>query len=166
MTARLFTTWFPARFQAHCWDLLLRKRFLSKCQCSLTTHLVMLWWRWTTRFVLFSRCRHSLHSPSMDQEGISTFKSYYSRNPLYKAIAAIGGDSSVVSGQSQLKTSWKGFTILDASKNIHDSWEYQQNTNVRRSLEGLPKWHSGKEFACQYRRRRRLWFDPWVRKIP
>ena len=123
MTARLFTTWFPARFQAHCWDLLLRKRFLSKCQCSLTTHLVMLWWRWTTRFVLFSRCRHSLHSPSMDQEGISTFKSYYSRNPLYKAIAAIGGDSSVVSGQSQLKTSWKGFTILGTIKNIHESWE-------------------------------------------
>ena len=26
---------------------------------------------------------------------------------------------------------------------------------------GSPRWHGGKEFACQYRR-----FDPWVRKIP
>ena len=25
---------------------------------------------------------------------------------------------------------------------------------------------SGKESAYQYRRRRRLWFDPWVGKIP
>ena len=31
---------------------------------------------------------------------------------------------------------------------------------------GLPRWHSGKESACQCRRRRRLGFDPWVRKIP
>ena len=28
---------------------------------------------------------------------------------------------------------------------------------------GLPRWLSGKEFACQCRRNR---FDPWVRKIP
>jgi len=28
---------------------------------------------------------------------------------------------------------------------------------------GLPRWHSGKESACQCRRHR---LDPWVRKIP
>ena len=28
---------------------------------------------------------------------------------------------------------------------------------------GLPRWCSGKEFTCQYRRHR---YDPWVRKIP
>ena len=30
----------------------------------------------------------------------------------------------------------------------------------------LPRWHSGKESACQYRRHKRRRFNPWVRKIP
>ena len=29
---------------------------------------------------------------------------------------------------------------------------------------GLPRWLSGKESACKYRRNRRHRFDPWVRK--
>ena len=31
---------------------------------------------------------------------------------------------------------------------------------------GAPWWLSAKESTCQCRRCRRLWFDPWVRKIP
>ena len=30
----------------------------------------------------------------------------------------------------------------------------------------LPRWHSGKESACQCKRFKRRGFDPWVRKIP
>ena len=32
--------------------------------------------------------------------------------------------------------------------------------------EGLPRWRSGKESACQCRRPKKCRFDPWVRKIP
>ena len=31
---------------------------------------------------------------------------------------------------------------------------------------GLPRWLSGKELACQFRRCKRCGFDPWVGKIP
>ena len=33
-------------------------------------------------------------------------------------------------------------------------------------LKGFPGDSSGKEFTCQCRKRRRLGFNPWVRKIP
>ena len=31
---------------------------------------------------------------------------------------------------------------------------------------GISRWFNSKESTCQYRRRRRHWLDPWVRKIP
>ena len=42
-----------------------------------------------------------------------------------------------------------------------------QHLNVTNEIfQGLPMWLSGKESACQYKRHRRLGFDPWVWKTP
>ena len=46
-------------------------------------------------------------------------------------------------------------------------WETHISTiDTRYKIDGLPRWLSGKESACQYRSHRRCRFDPWARKIP
>ena len=72
----------------------------------------------------------------MDQGVISTLNSYY-LNTFCKTIAIQDSDSSDGSGQSQLKTFWKGFTILDTIKNICDSWKEVNISKLTRAWKKL-----------------------------
>ena len=85
----------------------------------------------------------------------------FSPHPAETVGAWGGGGCSRERGPScvwwQVKTSPRRVHLSEALK---DELEFAQGK------AGLPRCHSGKESACPCRRRRRLGFDPWVRKIP
>ena len=46
------------------------------------------------------------------------------------------------------------------------TWLKRLRSSSSNLWNGVPRWHSGKEFACQLRRYKRHRFKPWVGKIP
>jgi len=115
MTVNLFTTCFTEQ-QAHCRDLLLRKKIPFKIVLladNAPGHPRALM-EMSSEINVFMPDTTSILQPK-DQGVISTFRSYYLTNTLRKAIATIDSDSSDGSGKSPLKTFQKGFIVLDVT---------------------------------------------------
>ena len=93
----------------------------AHCQC--TGHSIALMKICHEISVVFMPSNTTSILHPMNHRIISEFKFCYLRHVFHKALTAIDGDLSMDLGKVKLKTFWKGFTILDAIKNICDLWE-------------------------------------------
>ena len=91
----------------------------------------------------FMPTKHNIHSAAHGSRRIFSLKSYNLGNAFHKAVASMDSNSSDGSGQSQLKSFWKVFTILSAIKNICDSWEEIKISTLTRAWKNLINHHGG-----------------------
>ena len=54
---------------------------------------------------------------------------------------------------------------LDFIRLIYKTFQTHDHQILKKCV-GLPRWLSGKEYACQCERHRKYGFDPWVKNIP
>uniref|UniRef100_A0A5S6QCL3 DDE-1 domain-containing protein n=1 Tax=Trichuris muris TaxID=70415 RepID=A0A5S6QCL3_TRIMR len=87
--------------------------------------------------VVFLPANTSCLLQPMDEGAISTFKFYYLRNTLRMAINAIDKDTSERDGKNKLKDFWKAYSILDAIKNIRDSWKEISTATLKGAWKAL-----------------------------
>lgn len=138
MTAHLFPTWFTEYFNSITEIYWSEEKIPFKTWLFIDNapdHPVALREKYHEIRSCFHTCQHNTHSAAHELGAILTFKPYYLRHTFHKAIATIKSGSLWRIWASQLKTSWKWFTILNTTE--EHSWfiGLGQNTNINRSLE-------------------------------